>query len=617
MELVYFWLEEFGDKNNQDINFNQNYTFKVEKQDEKYFLKMEENNNKIPDNYFGEKISNISCIIGENGSGKTTLIRQILRAKYLKKSLLGLFPRYILILKKNNKLEIRTNIEKEKLKAEKESNLYELNIIRVADLIDNNISDGLADDHSEIKYIYFSNDFNPISESFISTIFDISIKNKLKHKTLKEEKNDTNITGLDFIETLYDENMREIAMFIIDYGDEFIKKIPYDNLKSKLKKIKDERKLSYEVKEQFSRYAGKKIFEKIYNKINVENNNLTNDNLKNNKFIEKFILNTWIYISNFIFKDIEEKRFLEKNIDLLIQRKKNEQLEEWFEKQLEILEKLTSPLSFSSNNIKKSGKKWEALTVDIDKIKLLYKYIKEKCINNEKLEINYIENQELVKNIKETNRLINLIKFKFKDGFSNGEYILIYLLKEIFELKDKIGSESETEGIVFFLEEAESFLHPEWQRRLIELLKTIAENCPWLGKRKIQFILTSHTPFLVGDLPKGNVKRIENFEIKELEENPFGDNLLNIFKSQFNLESLFGEFTRKKIRKYAKKLKEDKQLLPEEKEEVKFLINNIEEPLIRSSLKELYEKTFSKEERIKFLEEEIKKLKEEKNAEVK
>ena len=37
MELVYFWLEEFGDKNNQDINFNQNYTFKVEKQDEKYF----------------------------------------------------------------------------------------------------------------------------------------------------------------------------------------------------------------------------------------------------------------------------------------------------------------------------------------------------------------------------------------------------------------------------------------------------------------------------------------------------------------------------------------------------------------------------------------------------
>ena len=277
---------------------------------------------------------------------------------------------------------------------------------------------------------------------------------------------------------------------------------------------------------------------------------------------------------------------------------------------------MTSPLSFSSNNIKKSGKKWEALTVDIDKIKLLYKYIKEKCINNEKLEINYRENQELVKNIKETNRLINLIKFKFKDGFSNGEYILIYLLKEIFELKDKIGSESETEGIVFFLEEAESFLHPEWQRRLIELLKTIAENCPWLGKRKIQFILTSHTPFLVGDLPKGNVKRIENFEIKELEENPFGDNLLNIFKSQFNLESLFGEFTRKKIRKYAKKLKEDKQLLPEEKEEVKFLINNIEEPLIRSSLKELYEKTFSKEERIKFLEEEIKKLKEEKNVEV-
>ena len=61
---------------------------------------MEENNNKIPDNYFGGEISNISCIIGENGSGKTTFIRQILRAKYLKKIFTGSISKIYFNIKK-------------------------------------------------------------------------------------------------------------------------------------------------------------------------------------------------------------------------------------------------------------------------------------------------------------------------------------------------------------------------------------------------------------------------------------------------------------------------------------------------------------------------------------
>lgn len=261
----------------------------------------------------------------------------------------------------------------------------------------------------------------------------------------------------------------------------------------------------------------------------------------------------------------------------------------------------------------------ERITFEEDFFLKIFENIKEDYIvENKYLEIPYQKNETFAKEISGEKKIrYQFFKYTFRDGFSSGEFILLYLLKEIFNLKNKIDLNGGGRNIIFFLEELEGFLHPEWQRRVIELLEIVIDNCTWLKRRRAQIILSSHTPLLIGDIPKGNIKRIENFEIKDLTENPFGDNLLNIFKSQFNLESLFGEFTRKKIRKYAKKLKENEQLLPEEKEEIKFLINNIEEPLIKSSLKELYEKTFSKEERIKFLEEEIKKLKEEKNAEVK
>ena len=233
--------------------------------------------------------------------------------------------------------------------------------------------------------------------------------------------------------------------------------------------------------------------------------------------------------------------------------------------------------------------------------------IKSRCDN--KLEISYRTDKVLIEKIKEINKFINLLKFYFKDGFSSGEYILIYLLKEFFDLKKNIYLNGPIEGIVFFLEEIESFLHPEWQRKSIEFLEIIAENCPWLEKKRIQFILSSHTPFLVGDLPSGSIKKIENFEIKDLTKNPFGDNLLNILKAQFQLESLFGEFTRKKILKYVKKLKEKEQLSLEEREEINFLLDNIEEPLIKNSLRKLYEQTLSTEEKIRFLEKELSKLK--------
>lgn len=593
MELVYFWIEKFGDKNNQDINFDQNYIFKVEKQNKEYFLKMEENNNKIPDNYFGEKISNISCIIGNNGSGKTSLIKEILR---LKSSEYRKQKKYILVFKENKEIGIETNIEKDLSLENLESNFavrLRNNFVRYS------------------KYIYFTNDIISMVESNILNVFDISLKSKLNNYSLNEEKNKL-ITGRDFINILHERNLESISKFIIDNGDTFIEKIPYASLKEKLRKIKAEGVLIFTLKEQFSEYENTKNYKDIYKKINISLEKQEVD------FKESFILNIWKYISDLIITDIENKKISEEVIKRLGKRGKNDTLIDWLKNQLFTLKGLVKDYTDEMESAKENKEKFypslaiERIIFEEDFfLKILKNIKKDYIVGNKYLEIPYQKNETFAKEISGEEKIrYQFFKYTFRDGFSSGEFILLYLLKEIFGLENKIDLNDRGKNIIFFLEELESFLHPEWQRRVIELLEIVMDNCTWLGRRKVQIILSSHTPLLIGDIPKGNIKRIENFEIKDLTENPFGDNLLNIFKSQFNLESLFGEFTREKIRKYAKKLKEKEQLLPEEKEEVKFLINNIEEPLIRSSLKELYEKTLSKKERIKLLEDEIKKLKE-------
>lgn len=585
MELVYFWMEKFGTKKNQSINFRQDYIFNVQLEDEIYKLTFKEIENKIPKNYFGKNISNISCIIGNNGSGKTSLIKKIFRLKhYLSKNLLD--DNYILIFKENKNIKIETNIPKEKIESD-----FKVTIINTPS--------------RNTKYIYFSNDFRLMEESFILNVFDISLKNKLSHNNINYNTKQK-LTGLDFINILQQTNDEEIAEFIIDDKIKFIEKIPYENLRKKLENIQDNGVLVYYLKEQFSKYDKTFTYKKAYNKINLSQNN----KLKN--FKDNFILNSWKYISNLLAQDIENKYLTGKDINNFIKRKESESFDKWFIKQLEIIEDITKRYNNKMFELTKdkpsfySALALERVSFEKNFFFEFLSYIQNEYTDNEiSVNLSYSKNKEQIKKFLNSHFVRHeLLKFTFKAGFSSGEFILLYLLKEIFNLKNNINLNGEGKNIIFFIEEMESFLHPEWQRRIIELLKTIAENCPWLNNKKSQFILTSHTPLLIGDLPQGNIKKIENFSIKDLENNPFGDNLLNIFKTQFQLESLFSEHIRSKIKNYASK----KMLSLEEKEELSFLINNIKEKFIKENLEELFNKFETKEQKIKKLKKELAEL---------
>ena len=105
MQLVYFWIEEYGILKEQGVNFNSGFYFEMKKDNNKYILeRKKEKEKKIPNNFFGKNIENISCIIGKNGSGKTTLFESIILQKYTLGN--NRISRYLSIFEEDNKLYI-------------------------------------------------------------------------------------------------------------------------------------------------------------------------------------------------------------------------------------------------------------------------------------------------------------------------------------------------------------------------------------------------------------------------------------------------------------------------------------------------------------------------------
>lgn len=458
MELIYLWLEKLGNKKEQSINFSQNYKFELKKlKNEKIYELIStkiDDTNKIPENYFGKNISNISCIIGENGSGKSTLMKFILEiCTHSQKKKFKI--KYLLIFKNSkNNFSIKTNLPKNNLKSDIQNEaqldmlepLYFCSAFNSSVDFPNNISFETTINVPIFNIKYFFNTFNS-QRDFL--IMEYILKNDLKYK------------------------------------------IPYPNLKAKISKMQEEFVFNFRLKNNIYSEENNKIasFNDIFDKINIKNNN--NNNFKINFALEiwgnmidkKNILALFPYhddeLLNSLF-DAFKKRFTE--------RKNETDVFEWLEIQNKIWKVLLTKhmpllwqeiLSSSTNNIDK---------YDFD-IKF-GKLIEDRwIINSEILKIpvnDYLKN----KNLKNWVSYSRFLEFFFTPQLSNGEYTLLYLLAQInkhFELNNSLFTRDKRDkNPIFILEELESFLHPEWQREIIKLLNTIADI--FLGGKKIQFM---------------------------------------------------------------------------------------------------------------------------------
>ncbi|RXM43913.1 AAA family ATPase [Flavobacterium sp. YO12] len=190
-------------------------------------------------------------------------------------------------------------------------------------------------------------------------------------------------------------------------------------------------------------------------------------------------------------------------------------------------------------------------------------------------------------------------------SLSSGEKQLIYSLNSLYyhlinldsvtKVKDKYKIAYQNINVI--LDEIELYFHPEYQRKYImELLNGIS-NLKFRQIKSINFILATHSPFILSDLPSACVLKLQDGAPYASEKgSTFGANIYDMLKDSFFLENGFiGDFAQEKIGSLLKYL-QSKNGVDKEWNAQKALkvIEFIGEPLIRERLQFLYDKKFLK-----------------------
>lgn len=614
MQLVYFWSEKsninLDNLKNREINFNSSFQFKLAIIDGRYILERErEKEKQLPNDFFGKGISNISCIIGNNGSGKTTLIKDILLYQYFTvfKPKLRVNPsKQIFIYEENSIFYIYKSF----------SNL-EINLPQETYVANNELH--LTSVNLNTKYIYFSTSFNTdsLANGIHSNIYDISARKELedislKIATPKTNSNSSNIymNGKLIIEKYNKELFRNILDFIIK-NEIVIDTIPYSDFKEKLLNLKNKSKIICNFNENnifFEKPNIEMLRKNLFKKIN-------DDELSKNNLINNILLKFWEYITAKITSDIVNYKLESNIVNEITIREKTEDIKIWLNNTFKIILQnifyYHSKMEGKNKNSNQDYKFYPNLSLDEFDISYLKDIIifllssnKKIKFDNNRFIFSYKDNKVFFNKLLKWQRGYELYSLEFEEKFSSGE---LEFLNLIVKLKNIGNNLNRVSNIIFFFEELEAFMHPEWQRKIIDFLPSLKDSLPWLKDKNIQIILSSHTPFIVGDLPEKNIIFLnQNNQLSQLTKT-FGSNIYDLFKDNFLLESCFGEFSRKKIKKVIDLLikdKEDKYNTEEIERnitEIEFIIDSIGEPLIKNKLEKMYNeyKEFKNEKTIK------------------
>ena len=97
------------------------------------------------------------------------------------------------------------------------------------------------------------------------------------------------------------------------------------------------------------------------------------------------------------------------------------------------------------------------------------------------------------------------------DQLSSGERVYLILLADLARRLQIIDPNSNLDGIpgIVLIDEIELNLHPKWQRRIIPTLTSIFKSC--------QFIVTTHSPQVVGEVKSDNIRILSISSDQEIE----------------------------------------------------------------------------------------------------
>lgn len=216
---------------------------------------------------------------------------------------------------------------------------------------------------------------------------------------------------------------------------------------------------------------------------------------------------------------------------------------------------------------------------------------------------------------------------------STGEKKILELLSitihEIYEntlnQKMRLLKSSVKKNIVFLIDEIESTMHLEWSRNFINYVISYLDEMIVpidLGGEKyvdlginVQLIMTTHSPFLLSDLNQNSIIALECVEgvvYKKDSVKSFAQNIQRIMNNEFFIRDSYGAFAQNKINEIIKLCDEKEKLTENDKKKIKYVIEEVGEPILKKKLEEKFIEKLKKDSDIKaeerFLLEKIKQM---------
>lgn len=190
--------------------------------------------------------------------------------------------------------------------------------------------------------------------------------------------------------------------------------------------------------------------------------------------------------------------------------------------------------------------------------------------------------------------------------FSSGEYsimslisrinLLLYPLHEMGPNSMSAFNKARDKSILILLDEPDTNLHPEWNRKLINELNNYIELA-FSDDYLIQFIITTNSPYMLTDIPKESILTINEtangkLTVENCKLNSFGSNIHLLLKDTFFMRSTIGEFAKGKIQAVFNFLTIDNYEGKIDKTQAEYIIETIGDPLIKNKLQSLFMNKF-------------------------
>ncbi|WP_237982025.1 AAA family ATPase [Bacillus thuringiensis] len=551
---------------------------------------------------FGEKISNINLIVGKNGAGKSTLLDLIGSPKTERMSLLnrhnGNFFSYIMLyhLKDNEFILEGTNFNIIKnLEGVPKGISHEYSIIITYDYknckafykkyIQSKTNSKKQATENEIAHIlYYKNrpNYNWIKhESVVDQDTHVGVNRQYLNKTslfsiygfLAEESDAKQALRLSNIDNLFIKIEPGHIYSLNIYYEEFFEL--YGKHLDSILSLDEEMLIPHLQKKELP-YSKKQLY--II------------------KFLEIFTLKI-VDCAYRLIKTPQQKEEFSKGLNNIIQS--NEHPCKNYKNRLDYLEET---IEFSDGFIENIEKYSNGYYIFATELLILFNSIDELYYTNANT-IDIPLSEGIKPNISNILSFVqkklpgfmhDCIDFKF-GNMSYGETAFINIFSNIFNSISIADMNSKLKTIIIILDEPDLAFHPEWSRNLIYYLYNMLNNVVLSRNVKFQIFITTHSPFIVSDIPKELITCIEivndngnTYRVVKKAEFGLMGNFYDIVQNNFFMSSPIGEFAKQLFKKILSNInmleKIDKNERAYEIESIKLTINSIDELIIRKKL---------------------------------